>query len=433
MAQQILEIRVSHKGIKPVRNGHPWIFKNALAGSPRTARLSSSIERCLFGPDGLSWNRTTPTVICDQSGEPLGWGTYNAHSRLAVRVLSRNSGAPYLAEDVRHRVVSAFAQRSFLFDNPDQEAFRLLFGDADGIPGVVADLFGHAVSVQYSGAFAWDNAGVIEDALSSALKLYGITPNIVRSADTAMFEREGISDAVAGIAESGTGRKAVVKENGIPWLVIPGEGQKTGLYCDQRNNRRYVQRFAGNATVLDAFCYHGGFGLHALHAGAKHVCFADSSAEALHMVRSNAENQGVDAGRYRCVEGDLFEMLRKNTVPGGLDSFDLIVLDPPKLVPARRNVQDGLRAYKDLHLSVFRHARAGARIVTFSCSGAVVPRDFRRSVAWAADCGRDVVVEDVLTQGSDHPVPLSFPEAEYLKGLVIYIRNDRLCDTIRRQ
>jgi 23S rRNA (cytosine1962-C5)-methyltransferase len=224
-----------------------------------------------------------------------------------------------------------------------------------------------------------------------------------------------------------------VKENGLPWLVVPGEGQKTGLYCDQRDNRRYVQRFADGARVLDAFCYHGGFGLHALHGGAEFACFADASADALEMVRSNGKHQGVDDDRYQCVQGDLFEMLRKNAVPGGLESYNLIVLDPPKLAPARRNVQDGLRAYKDLHLSVFRYASAGTRVVTFSCSGAVAPQDFRRAVAWAAaDCGRDVAVEDILTQSSDHPVPLSFPEAEYLKGLVIYIRNTPSRDSIRR-
>jgi 23S rRNA (cytosine1962-C5)-methyltransferase len=205
VTQQILELRVSHKGIKPVRNGHPWIFKNALAGPPRAARVSPSLERSFFGPDGLVWKRTAPVILSDQSGESLGWGTYNPHSRLAVRVLSRTSATPYLAGDVRHAVTEALRQRSFLFADPGQEAFRLLFGEADGIPGVVADLFGDNLSVQYSGAFAWDNSEIIEGALLSALEHYGITAEVVPSVDAAMFEREGIPDAATD-RERGAGR-----------------------------------------------------------------------------------------------------------------------------------------------------------------------------------------------------------------------------------
>ncbi len=333
----------------------------------------------------------------------------------------------------------AVDERHHLFRNPAHTAFRLIYGEADGIPGVVADLFDDVVSLQYSAAFAWDNAGMIETALIDAVGSRGITARPVRSVDDVMFQREGIRKVDENGAEEhfGDGEAAegrTVLEHGLPWFVFPGGGQKTGFYCDQRENRPRLYPYARNARVLDAFCYHGGFGLHTLHGGARSVCFADRSTDAMNIVRQNAALQKIDAERFECVDGDLFERFRRNDVPGGLESYDLIVLDPPKLVPARKNLTEGLRAYKDLHLSVFRHAKRGARVMTFSCSGAVGLDDFRRTIAWAAsDCGRAVVVEDVLTQGADHPVPLAFPEAEYLKGLLLYIRNDRQYGTIRRQ
>ncbi|MFW5643395.1 MAG: class I SAM-dependent rRNA methyltransferase [Alkalispirochaeta sp.] len=427
MARQILELRVSHKGIKPVRNGHPWIFNNTLAGAPKPGRVSSSMERAFFGPEELVWDHTDPVVVCDQSGEPIGWGSYNPRSRLAVRMLTRTPQSPLLRSVLDDAVRRAVAARHPLLRDPQQEAFRLIFGEADGLPGVVADLYGEVVSVQYSGAFAWDNRELIESVLRRevAARRVGDTPErveIARRFDTTMLRREGLPE-VAGDEDA---RAVTVLENGLPWRVYPWSGQKTGLYCDQRENRAVVAGIVANLSasggvrVLDGFCYHGGFGLQSLAAGAQYACFLDSSAEALEIVRENAALQKVPAERYECVRGDLFEALRRDTVPGGIASYDVIVLDPPKLVPSRRAFDDGLRAYKDLNLSVLRYMKPGARLVTFSCSGAVGAADLRRTIAWAAsDLGRTVVIEGILSHPPDHPIPLAFPEAEYLKGLVL--------------
>jgi len=435
VAPQILELRVSHKGIKPVRNGHPWIFNNTLAGAPKAGRVSPSMERALFGAEELVWEHTDPVVVCDQSGEPIGWGSYNPRSRLAVRMLSRTPQIPLLRGFIDDAVHRAVAAREPLFSDPGQEAFRLLFGEADGIPGVVADLYGAVVSVQYSGAFAWDNRELIESALRREVASRGAAAHrqparqaegveIARRFDSAMLRREGMPE-FAGDEDS---RTVTVLENGLPWLVYPWSGQKTGLYCDQRENRAVVAGIVGSlstsggARVLDGFCYHGGFGLQAHAAGAAFTCFMDSSRDALEIVRENAALQGVPEDRYECIRADLFDALRNDTVPGGIGSYDLIVLDPPKLVPSRRAFDDGLRAYKDLNLSVLRHMKPGARLVTFSCSGAVNAGDLRRTVAWAAsDLGRSVVIEGILSHPLDHPIPLAFPEAEYLKGFVLRV------------
>ena len=157
--------------------------------------------------------------------------------------------------------------------------------------------------------------------------------------------------------------------------------------------------------------------------GAAYACFADRSESALHTLVGNAALQGVTADRFETVAGDVFTVLREDAVPGGIASYDLIVLDPPKLVPTRQSLDDGLRAYKDLHISVLRAMRPGTRLATFSCSGAVSAADFRRAVAWAAgDLRRTVTVEGVMTQAADHPVPLAFPEAEYLTGLMLHVQ-----------
>ncbi|MDA3951429.1 MAG: class I SAM-dependent rRNA methyltransferase [Spirochaeta sp.] len=442
MAQRILELRVSHKGIKPVRNGHPWIFKNTLAGAPRPARTSASLERVIFGPEALCWEHSSPALIGDATGEPIGWGVYNPRARLAVRVMSRTPERPFTAEVLREILVRAVDARAPLFADPRQETFRLVFGEADGVPGVAADLYGSVLSVQYSSAFCWDNAEMIEETLRSCLAARGVPATVTRSVDRAMFKREGIAAPEDGADATAAGGDATdsdgppppatapepitVRENGLPWRVMPGSDQKTGLYCDQRENRSRVAEYAAGSRMLDAFCYHGGFGLTALNGtpdGAAYVCFADRSEPALQTVVGNAALQGVSADRYETVTGDLFTLLREDAVPGGIASYDLIVLDPPKLVPTRQNLADGLRAYKDLHISVLRAMRPDTRLATFSCSGAVSAADFRRAVAWAAgDLRRTVTVEGVMTQAADHPVPLAFPEAEYLKGLMLHVQ-----------
>ena len=199
MAQRILELRVSHKGIKPVRNGHPWIFKNTLAGAPRPARTSASIERMVFGPAALSWEHSCPALISGPAGEPIGWGVYNPRARLAVRVVSRTPERPFTAEVLREILVRAVDARAPLFADPQQEAFRLVFGEADGAPGVAVDLYGSVLSVQYSSAFAWDNATVIEETLRSCLAARRVEATVVRSVDRAMFKREGIEVPENGI------------------------------------------------------------------------------------------------------------------------------------------------------------------------------------------------------------------------------------------
>ncbi|SIQ95361.1 SAM-dependent methyltransferase /23S rRNA m(5)C-1962 methyltransferase [Alkalispirochaeta americana] len=423
----IQEIRLSPKGIKPVRNGHPWVFRNALGAPPRPATLPASVHQAVQ-EHPLVWDHTQPAFACDPSGRPLGWGLYNGSSRLALRIITRNPEIPIRGETFFQLLREAVERRSELRRDRPDGAVRLVFGEADGFPGLVADLLGRTLVLELSGAFAWDNRQWIQEELTRLVNPQGV----YLSPDRDLLGREGVSGPFQGqwICPGGNRENPenpenpdiLVEENGLLWHALPEAGQKTGFYCDQRENRRWVGDHARGARVLDAFCYHGGFGLTALAGGASSVVCADSSAAALRLVEANRVLQQAPADRLHVVKGDLFELLRTNAVPQGLESFDLVVLDPPKLVPARQHRDAGLRAYKDLNLAALQGMRSGSRLVTFSCSGAISRDDFRTALAWAAaDAGRAVRVEGVLSQGADHPVPLHFPEAEYLKGFVLRV------------
>ena len=424
MREHIVDARLSPKGIKPVRNGHPWIFRNALAGPLRPAELEPTVERIVVGPDALVWRHTRPVIVRDPSGEALGWGVYNPASRLAIRMLTNAPDRVPIVSTLEARLRRAIAARSVLF-SAHHTVFRLVFGEADGIPGLAVDRFDRLLVLQISGAFAWDNRESIARILREIVREYGIDDARTRIVtDEATLKKDGIEretvDPPAVQSDS-----VIVRENDLEWIVDPDAGQKTGHYCDQRENRAALRAYARDAHVLDCFTYHGGFALNALNAGASSAVCLDRSAPALARLTENAKRQGV-AGRITTVRGDAFELLRSGVVGGrALDAFDLVILDPPKLVSHRGDLDAGLRAYKDLNLSVFRGVRQGARVATFSCSGGVSREQFRRTLAWAAAdvrrLGRRVSIERSFAHAAAHPIPLHFPEAEYLKGYLLRI------------
>lgn len=431
-------VRLTPKGIKPVRNGHPWIFRNALAGTPAPGGARQpSVDH------DLVWKHTEPVCVSDPGGVPLGWGIWNAASRLAVRMISHEPGQTITGELIEKRVARAVARRDAMIDHTRHSAYRVVFGEADGLPGVVVDRFGAYRVLQISSAFAWDNRDRIAGWVAAASGCDRAAVMMVP--DMAMLAREGISERVvqAELAEPGgysgaklpsntlsdatsadasSTERCEVLENGLRWRVYPGAGQKTGFYCDQRENRARIASCARGRRVLDVFSYHGGFGLTAAAHGAQDVCFIDSSADALALVAENAELQGYPHAALTTIQGDAFTILRENLVPDGIAAWDLVILDPPKLAPARKDVDRAMRAYKDLNLAVIQNAAPGTLLATFSCSGVIDWVSFRRVLGWAAhDAGRTVRIIAVLPQGSDHPVPLSFPEAEYLTGYLLEI------------
>lgn len=239
--------------------------------------------------------------------------------------------------------------------------------------------------------------------------------------DADVREKEGLPSRVGLMRGREAPERIRIEESDRCYLVDVREGHKTGFYLDQRLGRDAVARWSAGAEVLNAFSYTGGFSVAALRGGATRVLDVDTSAAALEMAKENVAANGLAAGRYETLEGDVFALLRK--FRDSRRSFDVIVLDPPKFVDARAHLDKAARGYKDINLLAFKLLRPGGILLTFSCSGLMPPELFQKIVADAAvDARRDAALIERLSQPADHPVALPFPEGAYLKGLVCRVR-----------
>jgi 23S rRNA (cytosine1962-C5)-methyltransferase len=321
------------------------------------------------------------------------------------------------------RVQQAAAARCDLVERTD--ACRLVFAESDGLPGVIADRYDDHVVVQLSSAGADHWRPAVADALAA---LTGVTGVSERS-DLEVRQREGLPPRTGRLVGDPPPPAVTIAERppaegpGWTFLADVAAGHKTGFYLDQRENRLDVAQLAAGRRVLDLFCYTGGFTVPALAGGAASVVAVDSSAPALELAATNVERnsgQGV-TDDVSFVQADVFTHLRRLRDEGA--QFDLIVADPPKLARSASQLNRATRAYKDLNLLALKLLAPGGVLVTFSCSGLVTAELFQKVLFGAAlDAGRDAQVIGRLTQATDHPVLLSFPEAEYLKGLVLRVR-----------
>jgi 23S rRNA (cytosine1962-C5)-methyltransferase len=212
----------------------------------------------------------------------------------------------------------------------------------------------------------------------------------------------------------------MVSENGLDFYVDITHGHKTGFYLDQRANRSLVRSYSSGCDVLDCFCYSGGFSLNALAGGANSLLAVDASADALDLLKKNVAMNDLPLDKVHILEGDVFQVLRK--FRDSRQSFDMIILDPPKFAQSANQAEQAARGYKDINLLAFKLLKPGGTLFTFSCSGGISPDLFQKIVAGAAlDAGVNARIVHVLTQAGDHPVALNFPEGAYLKGLVCCI------------
>lgn len=377
---------------KSLRRLHPWIFSGAIAdvrGNPNSG--------------------DTVRVVSAQ-GERLGIAAYSPESQLRARMWTFDSETVVDDEFVTRRVVDAANRRAGL--SAISNSARLVYSEADGVPGVIADRYDDCVVVQFGSAGAERWRDVVADALMS---LIGVVCVYERS-DTDSREREGLEQRSGVLRGTLPEHETVLVERGYRFAIGVAAGQKTGFYLDQRDARAEVALSANGRTVLNAFAYTGAFSVIAAATGARSVTSLDSSAPALLGARRNAELNSVDVGDQ--IEGDAFTELRK--LRDRARNYDLIVLDPPKFAATEAQVDRATRAYKDLNLLAIKLLAPGGRLMTFSCSGGLSPELFQKVVAGAAlDARRTVRIVGRLSQPSDHPVPLSFPEAAYLKGLIL--------------
>ena len=288
-----------------------------------------------------------------------------------------------------------------------------MHAESDGLPGLIVDRYDDTLVVQIlsAGAELWRET--IFDALATST---GCTRIFERS-DVEVRALEGLPPRSGPVRGQGPA-ELTIAEHGLKYAVDVAAGQKTGFYLDQRDNRRRVEEIAGGREVLDCFGYTGGFSLSALRGGARSVLSVDSSGDAVNAAQRNARFNGLDDGRGQWVEADVFKHLR--LLRDQARQFDLIVLDPPKLAPTVQHVDRAARAYKDINLLGFKLLRPGGLLATFSCSGGVGIELFQKIVAGAAvDARIDAQIIERLGPSADHPVLLSFPEGDYLKGLLV--------------
>jgi 23S rRNA (cytosine1962-C5)-methyltransferase len=321
----------------------------------------------------------------------------------------------------KRRVAAAVARRAGLPELAGQQGLRLIHAESDGLPGVIADRYGDTVVVQLTSAGADKWRAAIADSL---LKATGCA-RIYERSDVEVRSLEGLEPVTGWLHGAASDDELVIEENGVHMTVDIVGGHKTGFYLDQRENRRRVAELARGRRVLNCFCYTAGFSLQALAGGAREVVSMDSSGPALETARRNlALNPQLDAARALWIEGDVFAELRN--MRGAGESYDLIVLDPPKFAHTAAHAERAARAYKDINLSALRLLAPGGLLMTYSCSGGVNAELFQKIVAGAAlDAGASTKMTARIVQrlqgAADHPVDLAFPEGDYLKGLLLQV------------
>lgn len=386
-------VRLRRGRERALLGGHPWVLSGAVAGVAGDPAPGDLVR------------------VEDSGGVFLAWGHFSPASRIIVRVLERSPAASIDGDWWAARLGESVARRSGA-DPGGGEASRLVFSEADFLPGLVVDRYADHLALQLHTPGAERMRAVTLARLRGLLSPAGI----VDRSDDAHRAREGL-EPVAGAGAGPPPGPVRIREDGLAFDVPLASGQKTGHYLDQRLNRAAVALWAGGRRVLDVFCYTGAFAVHAARGGAASLTLVDSSAEALAAAGAHLELNGLGSVPCERHRGNAFEVLRSLRDAGR--AYDLVVLDPPALAPTRAQASKAARAYKDANLLALKLLSPGGILATFSCSGGVDPSFFREILRWAAaDAGRGVQLLQVLGQPPDHPVRLGFPESEYLKGLV---------------
>jgi 23S rRNA (cytosine1962-C5)-methyltransferase len=388
---------------KSLLRRHPWVYANA-------------IERV----DGKPASGAT-VLVRAHDGRFLARAAWSPHSQIRARVWSFDESEPIDPAFFKRRVQRALEHRQTMIR--DTGAVRLIFGEADGLPGLIVDYYiaddasqrGQLVcQFMAAGVEAW------KDAIVAALTGATGCPNVYERSDVSIRAKEGLEQTTGVLAGDAPSDTLIASENGVRYHVDVRNGHKTGFYVDQRDNRALVKQYAHERDVLNCFCYTGGFSLAALKGGARRVVSIDSSGEALALAQQNVTANGFDAARASWLDADAFRTLRQLHDDG--ERFDLVVLDPPKFAPSREHVDRAARAYKDINLTGLKLLRPGGLLFTYSCSGAIDAELFQKIVAGAAaDARVDARILKRLGAGVDHPLLTSFPEGEYLKGLLLQI------------
>ncbi|MBF0426817.1 MAG: class I SAM-dependent methyltransferase [Magnetococcales bacterium] len=380
---------------KSIRRRHPWIFSGAVAEVRGKPEPGESV------------------AVLAAGGEQLGWGAYSPASGIPVRMWSFDPATQVDRTFFRERLRAAVAARANLPALCHTDAWRLVNAESDGLPGLVVDRYGEYLVVQISAAGPEHWRPVLVELLGEVVPGRGIWER----SDLAIRNREGLSPRSGLMLGNQPPPVLEIHEGPVRFLVDVVGGQKTGFYLDQRENRARAGAYAADGRVLNVFSYTGGFGLVALGAGARAVTQIDAAEPALALAQRNLSLNGFAPERAEHRVGNAFDLLRRLRDQG--ERYDLVVIDPPKFAETAAHLPKAARAYKDVNMLGCQLLRPGGVLCTFSCSGHLETTLFQKIVADAAlDAGRHAVILERLGAAADHPVLLSFPEGEYLKGLI---------------
>lgn len=387
-----------------LRRFHPWVFSGAI----------QHIDNGIGEGDIVR--------VMTNSGEFIAVGHYQIGS-IAVRVLSfkeEEIGSEYWEE----RLASALAMRQSIgiADNPENNTYRLVHGEGDGLPGLIVDCYGktavlqaHSVGMHYCRK---EIAEALKCVMDSRIEniYYKSETTLPFKADIGQNEAEEADGLKNGFLYGGSDENTAI-ENGLKFHVDWLRGQKTGFFIDQRENRALLERYSKGKSVLNMFCYTGGFSFYAMRGGATAVHSVDSSAKAIELTNANVELNFPGDSRHKAFCEDAFKFLEHEG-----EKYDIIVLDPPAFAKHRAALRNALKGYTRLNVKAFEHIKKGGILFTFSCSQVVTKDNFRNAVfTAAAQAGRSVRILHQLHQPADHPINIYHPEGEYLKGLVLYV------------
>jgi 23S rRNA (cytosine1962-C5)-methyltransferase len=375
---------------------HPWVYAGAIAAMSGTPQDGETVD------------------ILDANRNWLARGAYSALSKIRIRIWTWDAEETISEGFFSKRLEQCISLRRGLQIPQQSNACRLVHAESDGLPGLIVDQYDRTLVVQFlsSGAEHW------RERIIELLAQITQAKSIFERSDAEVRKLEGLPLRAGLLKGVEPPERIMIIENGLQFWVDIRQGHKTGFYLDQRTSRRVVRSLAAGRRVLDCFCYTGGFTLSAIKGGSTSVVAVDESAQVLEILKSNLDLNGIGADQVSIREGDVFRVLRELRDRG--DTFDMIILDPPKFAATAAHIESAARGYKDINLLALKLLKPGGILATFSCSGNISLDLFQKILAGAAvDARVDVQIIDTLFQAPDHPVVLNFPDGAYLKGFIL--------------
>jgi len=383
---------------KSVLNRHPWIFSGAigkLEGSPQAGDI---------------------ITIYSAKKQALARATYHPKSQISARIYSFDAEQDLDRNWLRKQIAASIARRQTLIADESTDMLRLVAHEADGIPGLVVDRYGSWISLQILSSGMDARRDMVVEVIEEILAPEGI----IERSDEAIRQKEGLKPLKQILRGPKNAEQLLLRscrEHGRNYYVDLWNGHKTGFYLDQRDNRQQLLGLAKDRSVLNCFSYTGGFSIAALAGGAAEVTSVDTSQDALNLAIENAKLNGWQGANHSVRKADVFQDLRQLETQG--QSFDMIILDPPKFASSQKNIPTACRGYKDLNRLALKLLRPGGLLATFSCSG-LISQDLMQKIVFSAsvEAGCDLELQHFLKQATDHPIVFHLPESYYLKGFI---------------